>query len=127
MSFDVSPSDEQRLLTNTVRRFADTRLIPREAEVDRPGEVPEQLGGGGKPDRGTMTPADAAGARLFASKMLGRVCDHAVPIFGGVGLMEETGVERLWRDARIERIGEGTSEILRHVIAREMLRPLEAS
>jgi alkylation response protein AidB-like acyl-CoA dehydrogenase len=79
-----------------------------------------------KLDRGTMTASDAAMAKVFASEMCGRVCDHAVQIFGGMGLMEETGVERLWRDARIERIWEGTSEILRHIIARELLRPLEA-
>jgi acyl-CoA dehydrogenase len=78
-----------------------------------------------KLDQGTMTAGDAAMAKVFASEMCGRVCDHAVQIFGGMGLMEETGVERLWRDARIERIWEGTSEILRHIIAREMLRPLE--
>ena len=78
-----------------------------------------------KLDQGTMTASDAAMAKVFASEMCGRVCDSAVQIFGGMGLMEETGIERLWRDARIERIWEGTSEILRHIIAREMLRPLE--
>jgi alkylation response protein AidB-like acyl-CoA dehydrogenase len=79
-----------------------------------------------KLDQGTMRPADAAMAKVFASETCGRICDHAVQIFGGMGLMEETGVERLWRDARIERIWEGTSEILRHIIARELLRPLES-
>ena len=78
-----------------------------------------------KLDQGTMTASDAAMAKVFASEMCGRVCDAAVQIFGGMGLMEETGIERLWRDARIERIWEGTSEILRHIIARDMLRPLE--
>jgi acyl-CoA dehydrogenase len=79
-----------------------------------------------KLDQKTMTAADAAMAKVFASEMCGRVCDHAVQIFGGMGLMEETGVERLWRDARIERIWEGTSEILRHIIARDLLRPFES-
>ncbi len=78
-----------------------------------------------KLDRGTMTMPDASMAKLFASEMLGRVTDHAVQIFGGMGLMEETGIERFWRDARIERIWEGTSEIQRHIIAREILRPRE--
>jgi alkylation response protein AidB-like acyl-CoA dehydrogenase len=49
-----------------------------------------------------------------------------VQIFGGMGLMEETGVERLWRDARVERIWDGTSEIQRHIISRALLRPLES-
>ncbi len=79
-----------------------------------------------KLDQGTMTPGDAAMAKLFASEMLGRVTDHAVQIFGGMGLMEELPLERLWRDARIERIWEGTSEIQRHIISRELLRPLES-
>ncbi len=73
-------------------------------------------------------PADRqiAQAKLFASEMLARVTDQAVQIFGGMGLMEETGIERHWRDARVERIWEGTSEIQRHIIARSLLRPLGA-
>jgi alkylation response protein AidB-like acyl-CoA dehydrogenase len=76
-------------------------------------------------DRGEMTDADAAMAKLVASEALGRVTDNAMQILGGMGLMEETGIERLWRDARLERIWEGTSEIQRHIIAREILRTLE--
>ena len=78
-----------------------------------------------KLDQGTMTSADAAMVKLYASEMLGRVTDQAVQIFGGMGLMDELPIERLWRDARIERIWEGTSEIQRHIIARELLRPHE--
>jgi acyl-CoA dehydrogenase len=55
--------------------------------------------------------------------MLGRVTDHAVQIFGGMGLMESLPLERLWRDARVERIWDGTSEIQRHIISRALLRP----
>ena len=53
-----------------------------------------------------------------------RVADEAVQIFGGMGLMDECPVERIWRNARIERVWEGTSEIQRHIISRELLRPL---
>jgi acyl-CoA dehydrogenase len=74
-------------------------------------------------DRGTMTDADAAMAKLYASEMLGRVTDSAVQIFGGMGLMTELPVERWWRDARVERIWDGTSEIQRQIIARSLLRP----
>ena len=73
-------------------------------------------------DAGRMTPADAAMAKVYASEMLGRVCDSAVQIFGGMGLMSELPVERWWRDARVERIWDGTSEIQRHIIARSLLR-----
>lgn len=79
-----------------------------------------------KADQGIMTPDDAAMAKLFASEALGRAADDTVQIFGGMGLMEELPVERLWRDARIERIWDGTSEIQRHIIARSLLRPFES-
>ena len=69
---------------------------------------------------------ESAMAKLYASEMLGRVTDQAIQVFGGMGLMEELPLEMMWRDARIERIWEGTSEIQRHIISREMLRPLES-
>jgi acyl-CoA dehydrogenase len=72
---------------------------------------------------GTMTDSDAAMAKVYASEMLGRVTDAAVQIFGGMGLMSELPVERWWRDARVERIWDGTSEIQRHMISRSLLRP----
>ena len=65
-----------------------------------------------------------AEAKLYASEMLARVTDEAVQIFGGMGLMDELPIQRFWRDARVERIWDGTSEIQRHIIARELLRPL---
>jgi acyl-CoA dehydrogenase len=79
-----------------------------------------------KLDQGTMTDADAAMAKLYASEALGRITDRAVQVFGGMGLMNELPIERFWRDARVERIWDGTSEIQRHIISRAMLRPLGA-
>ena len=77
-----------------------------------------------KMDQGSMTDGEAGMAKLFASEVLGKVADEAVQIYGGMGLMDEGPVERIWRNARIERIWEGTSEIQRHIISRELLRPL---
>ncbi|WP_374381714.1 acyl-CoA dehydrogenase family protein [Dongia sp.] len=74
---------------------------------------------------GTAQDQDYAIAKLYATEMLARVTDQAVQIFGGMGLMEETGIERFWRDARVERIWDGTSEIQRHIISRALLRPFE--
>ena len=74
---------------------------------------------------GSAQDQDYAIAKLYATEMLARVTDQAVQIFGGMGLMEETGIERFWRDARVERIWDGTSEIQRHIISRAMLRPFE--
>jgi butyryl-CoA dehydrogenase len=74
-------------------------------------------------DRGTVTEADMSMAKLKASEVLAMVADEAIQIHGGMGLMDELPLERIWRDARVERIWEGTSEIQRHIISREMLRP----
>ena len=79
-----------------------------------------------KLDQGTMTDQDAAMAKVFASEALGRITDRAVQIHGGMGLMAELPIERFWRDARVERIWDGTSEIQRHIISRSLLRPLGA-
>jgi acyl-CoA dehydrogenase len=81
------------------------------------------LRAGARLDQGTMTDSDAAMAKVYASEMLGHVTDAAVQIFGGMGLMSDLPVERWWRDARVERIWDGTSEIQRHIISRALLRP----
>ena len=60
--------------------------------------------------------------KVFCSEMLGKIADDAVQIYGGMGLMEELPIERLWRDARLDRIWDGTSEIQRHIISRSLLR-----
>jgi len=65
---------------------------------------------------------EASMAKLFASEMSERVCDRAIQIHGGYGYIDEFPVERLYRDARVQQIYEGTSEIQRLVIARETFR-----
>ena len=77
-----------------------------------------------KNDQGTMEDMDAAMAKLHATEMLAMVADEAIQIYGGMGLMDELPLERIWRDHRVERIWEGTSEIQRHIISRSLLRPL---
>jgi alkylation response protein AidB-like acyl-CoA dehydrogenase len=75
-----------------------------------------------KCDQGRMTDSDAAMAKLFATEALARITDEALQIYGGMGLMNSLPLERFWRDARVERIWDGTSEIQRHIISRAMLR-----
>jgi acyl-CoA dehydrogenase len=77
-------------------------------------------------DKGLPANREIASAKLYATEMLARVTDEALQIFGGMGLMSDLPLERLWRDARVERIWDGTSEIQRHIISRELLRPLES-
>jgi len=77
-----------------------------------------------KKDQGTATDSDMAIAKLKATETLAMIADEALQIHGGMGLMSDLPLERIWRDARIERIWDGTSEIQRHIISRAMLRPL---
>ena len=72
----------------------------------------------------SATDTDMAIAKLKATEMLAMVADEALQIHGGMGLMTELPLERIWRDARIERIWDGTSEVQRHIISRALLRPL---
>jgi acyl-CoA dehydrogenase len=69
---------------------------------------------------------EISSAKLYASEMLARVTDEAIQIHGGMGLMSDLPLERFWRDARVERIWDGTSEIHRHIISRDLLRRLGA-
>jgi acyl-CoA dehydrogenase len=73
-------------------------------------------------DQGLDANRQIAQAKLYASEMLARVTDETLQIYGGMGLMDELPVERFWRDARVERIWDGTSEIQRHIISRDLLR-----
>jgi acyl-CoA dehydrogenase len=77
-------------------------------------------------DQGLAEDSDFARAKLKATEVLAMVADEAIQIHGGMGLMDELPLERIWRDARIERIWDGTSEIQRHIISRALLRPLGA-
>ncbi len=77
-------------------------------------------------DQGLPANREIASAKVYASEMLAKVTDASLQVFGGMGLMNDLPIERFWRDARVERIWDGTSEIQRHIIARELLRPLGA-
>ena len=73
-------------------------------------------------DAGKDVVMESAAAKLFATEMVGRVADRAVQIFGGAGYIEDYGIERLYRDVRLFRIYEGTSQIQQLIIARETLK-----
>jgi acyl-CoA dehydrogenase len=76
-------------------------------------------------DDGLPVSTEASCAKLFASEMCGRVADRAVQIFGGAGYMSDYGIERFYRDVRLFRIYEGTTQIQQLVIARNMIRDLQ--
>ena len=73
-------------------------------------------------DTGERVTSEASCAKMFATEMCGRVADRAVQIFGGAGYMSEYGIERFYRDVRLFRIYEGTTQIQQIVIARELQR-----
>jgi alkylation response protein AidB-like acyl-CoA dehydrogenase len=73
-------------------------------------------------DEGDKASAETSMAKLFASETCGRIVDRVVQLHGGYGYSREYAIERMYRDARVTRIYEGTSEIQRLVIARELLR-----
>ena len=75
-----------------------------------------------KRDAGQSVTMEAAASKYFASEMVGRVADKAVQIFGGAGYVADYGIERFYRDVRIFRIYEGTSQIQQVIIARETLK-----
>ena len=75
-----------------------------------------------KRDAGENVTIEASACKMFASEMVGRVADRAVQIHGGAGYMAEYAVERFYRDVRLFRIYEGTTQIQQIVIARGMVR-----
>ena len=75
-----------------------------------------------KKDAGDDVVLESAAAKYFASEMVGRVADRAVQIFGGAGYIADYGIERLYRDVRLFRIYEGTSQIQQIIIARETMK-----
>jgi len=80
-----------------------------------------------KRDRGQNISTEASCSKLFASEMVGRVADRAVQIFGGAGYIADYGIERFYRDVRLFRLYEGTSQIQQIVIARNMMREANAA
>ena len=73
-------------------------------------------------DRGENVSTFASCAKMFASEMCGRVADRAVQIFGGAGYMADYGIERFYRDVRLFRIYEGTTQVQQIIIARSMVK-----
>jgi acyl-CoA dehydrogenase len=76
-------------------------------------------------DAGEKVTSESSCAKMFATEMCGRVADRGVQIFGGAGYMSEYGIERFYRDVRLFRIYEGTTQIQQIVIAREMQRAFQ--
>ena len=115
---------ERRQFGQTIGRFQGVsfQLADMITEIDAADWL--TLSAAWRLDAGLPSNREIASAKLYASEMLARVTDAALQIHGGMGLMSDLPLERFWRDARVERIWDGTSEIQRHIIGRDLLRPL---
>ncbi len=115
---------ERRQFGQTIGRFQGVsfQLADAVTEIDAADWL--TLAAAWRLDQGLPANREIASAKLYATEMLARVTDMGVQVFGGMGLMDDFPLERFWRDARVERIWDGTSEIQRHIIGRELLRPL---
>ena len=70
--------------------------------------------------RGELTTGEASAAKLWHTDLQWEICDAALQLHGGAGYMNEYAIARLWRDARVQRIYGGTSEIMKEVVSREV-------
>lgn len=105
-----------------IAQFQGVQWMLADSETDRYAARQVTYDAAWRLDRGERVTRQAAMAKLFATEAVGRVADRAVQLFGGQGVMEEGPVQHIYRDVRVMRIYEGTSEIQRLVIARELLR-----
>ena len=122
----VAQAAERRQFGQPIGRFQGVsfKLADMITEIDAADWL--TLAAAWRLDQGLAANREIASAKLYATEMLARVTDEAVQVFGGMGLMSDLPLARFWRDARVERIWDGTSEIQRHIIGRELLRPLGA-
>ncbi|MFK7858555.1 MAG: acyl-CoA dehydrogenase family protein [Granulosicoccus sp.] len=120
LSVDYAAQREQ--FGQTIGRFQGVSFKLADMAMEMKAAELMIMDAGWRYDEGTASDADMAMAKLKATEMLAMVADEAIQIHGGMGLMADLPLERIWRDARIERIWEGTSEIQRHIISRSLLR-----
>ena len=113
---------ERRAFGAALTEFQNTQFVLADSRTELDAAWLLALRAARLLDRGDRAVAETSMAKLFASETAGRVVDRMVQLHGGYGYSREFAVERIYRDARVTRIYEGTSEIQRIVIARELLR-----
>jgi acyl-CoA dehydrogenase len=113
---------ERRQFGEPIANFQLIQAMIADSEAEAYAARSMVLDAAQRRDAGERVTRQAACAKLFASEMVGRVADRAVQIHGAAGYMAEYPVERLYRDVRLFRIFEGTSQIQQLVIARETLK-----
>lgn len=117
----VNYAAERRQFGKAIADFQLIQAMLADSETEAYAAKAMVLDAARKRDEGLDVTGEAACCKLFSSEMVGRVADRAVQIHGGAGYMCEYAVERFYRDVRLYRIYEGTSQIQQLVIARQML------
>jgi len=118
----VAYAKERRVFGQALTGFQNTQFVLADSRTDLDAAWLLTLRAARALDEGSRASAETSMAKLFATEACGRVVDRMVQIHGGYGYSRAYAVERLYRDARVTRIYEGTSEIQRILIAREILR-----
>jgi alkylation response protein AidB-like acyl-CoA dehydrogenase len=118
----VAYAKERRVFGQALTGFQNTQFVLADSRTDLDAAWLLTLRAARALDEGARASAETSMAKLFATEACGRVVDRMVQIHGGYGYSRAYAVERLYRDARVTRIYEGTSEIQRILIAREILR-----
>ena len=118
----VKYAAERRQFGQAIANFQMIQAMLADSRAEANGARAMVVDAARKRDAGENVTMEAACCKLFASEMVGRVADRAVQIFGGAGYVADHGIERFYRDVRLFRIYEGSSEIQRLVISREMMK-----
>ena len=126
MAVAASYANTRRAFGRTIGEFQGTSFKLADMAVDIQATRLLVLDGAAKLEGGMLSQREASIVNLFGSEMAGRVTDAALQIMGGMGVSKDLPIERMWRDVRVERIWEGTSEIHRDIIARDVLREFRA-
>jgi alkylation response protein AidB-like acyl-CoA dehydrogenase len=113
---------ERRAFGRALDEFQNTQFVLADARTELDAAWLLMLRAARLLDAGDKAVAETSMAKLFASETCGRIVDRVLQLHGGFGYSKEYAIERMYRDARVTRIYEGTSEIQRIVIARELVR-----
>lgn len=113
---------ERRQFGKPIAEFQLVQAMIADSETERHAARALVLEAARRRDTGASVTKEAAMAKYFASEVVGRVADRAVQVFGGSGYIADHGIERFYRDVRLFRLYEGTSQIQQLVIAREVLK-----
>lgn len=126
MGIAAQYANTRRAFGKAIGQFQGTAFKLADMAMDIQATRLLVLDGAARMEAGTITQREASIVNLFGSEMAGRVTDNALQILGGMGVSKEWPIERMWRDVRVERIWEGTSEIHRDIISKDVLREFPA-